>query len=134
MNTKAANYSAIIACAAESNVDTKELARELWFSMYRDKKLGEINEIFEAAQEVLDRSRKQIRAQVKSSSPLDEADKNNIINFLKQKYSREIIIENIIDTSLGAGIEIKIGPKTFDYSLKARIQQLTKKMKEKYEI
>lgn len=134
MSIKNQDFAAIIAHAAQKETDAKALAQELWYALYREKKLGQLEQIFSAAQELVDRQQKQIRAKVISGVALSADEQEMIRNKLANNYSEKIIIENIIDKSLGAGIEIKVGSKTFDYSLKGKIQQLDKKMKEKYEI
>jgi len=134
MSIKDRDYAAIIAKACDKQLNAKEIGRDLWYSLYRDKKLGQVEQIFELAREVIDRQNHQIRAEVYSANPLSNAEKARVVEKFSRLYTESIIIENIIDESLGAGIEVKIAQKTFDFSLKGKIQQLSKKLKEKYEV
>lgn len=134
MRTGTSNYAAILARACSKEVASKEIAKQLWYSLYQGKQLGNLDQIFIEARALLSQQKNEVCALVTSATPLSPSQITEIKQILARDFKETIILENIIDKSLGAGVEIKIANKVYDYSLSGRILGLHKILKEKYEI
>lgn len=81
--------------------------------------------ILSKVQELRDKDKGVIRAQVTSAKKLTEPSRAEITKHLKNKYgSQEIVLEEHLDANLISGVKIEIGEEIIDISLKNKIEQL----------
>jgi F-type H+-transporting ATPase subunit delta len=67
---------------------------------------------------------KTITVTVRSFKPLEAAQQDKIAATLRQRLSREIVLENEIDESIGGGFVIQAGDSVFDGSVRSQLAKL----------
>ncbi|NLZ47276.1 MAG: F0F1 ATP synthase subunit delta [Clostridiales bacterium] len=67
-------------------------------------------------------------AKVRSALPLNDDEREKLLENLKKKYNKKIIIEEEVDTSLIGGIFVKVGEDVIDGSIKGRLEKLKEAM------
>lgn len=64
------------------------------------------------------------KAEVLSARPLCEEDMKRIAAVLEKQTGKKIVLKNKIDTSLIAGIKVRVGSRVTDVSMKSRIENM----------
>lgn len=120
------DYAKIILRAAENNIDAKQLAPDLWQSLYQSKSLGKLNTIVALAEKMMREKNNQLLVKISSSIQLSDEQIKDIQIELKSRYHKEIITDCLIDPSLGTGLIVTIDDKIIDLSSQHQIELLTK--------
>lgn len=77
---------------------------------------------------------KVLRAKVITAVALDAEDKSNLINALEKTFNGKIKLDAQVDHNLLGGIQLHIGGKVFDTSIKTRLNRLRENMLSKKEL
>ncbi len=92
-------------------------------------KVEQLTEAFEAYREYYAKQHGIMRAQVYVVKPLREAEKEQMIQFLKGRFScEEVLLEEKRDENLLGGYLLKAGGMEYDHSYEGRLRQLEKKL------
>lgn len=67
---------------------------------------------------------------VKSVIPLNEHEKLELVNKLKQIYKKKILLHEEIDEKIIGGIHVKVGNDIIDGTIKSKYEEMKKKMKD----
>jgi len=120
------DYAMIILRAAEKNVDAKQLAPDLWQSLYQSKSLGKLNSIISLAEKMLREKNNQLLVRISSATKLSDEQIQDIQIELKSRFHKEIITDCSLDPSLGSGLVVTIDDKIIDLSGQHQIDSLIK--------
>ncbi len=71
-----------------------------------------------------------LEIEVKTAVPLTPEEKESLFNSFSEKFKKPVSIKNIIDPEIIGGLVIKSGDIMIDASLKSRIQDLLKNLKQ----
>jgi len=132
MNIK--DFAQIIVYADKNQLKSREFISALWTQLYRDKSLNKLEAIIRLAQAIKDKEEKQMNVTIRSATPLSDLQIEDVKHALTQQFKKETIINYNIDSSLGAGIIITSGDWILDASLRGKIEQLGRTLKEHNEI
>lgn len=105
------------------------LFRDFLFVLIDKSRMEHIRDIKESYQHLLDEQQNILRANVFSKKPLDQKQMKNIEKALNSKLNRQILLENIIDSTIVGGIKITYEGKVLDNTINHFIQTLTESVK-----
>lgn len=94
-------------------------------------KLSGAQGIAEDFDHLLDEQRGIVRASVKTAIPLDEAEKNQVMQQLAKVTGKQIKLETKVDPSLMGGMVLRVGDRVLDGSVKARLEALRQSLVER---
>lgn len=126
-------------CYKEINKNTKKDILKPYFNepfinfiyvLIDNDRLNLINDIKKEYQELILKENNVKQIFVYSNNLLDNNYINKLKSILSKKYNKEIIITNLIDTTIIAGIIIKDGTNIIDLSLNNDFNNLVSCMKE----
>ena len=103
----------------------KELARFVELLVLRNKLLR-IAEVCTLMQSLADAANNVKRVQIVQAMPISEEKKAKIIAWLKTKLAGTVIADWQEDKYLIGGFLVKVGDTVFDYSIRAKLEQLRK--------
>lgn len=87
--------------------------------------LSESERIVSKVQSLHDAEHQITRAKIFSPRALEKKVKEELVNFLKNRYqSREVVVEEIIQPEIMGGLRIEVGDEVIDASLKRKVQHL----------
>lgn len=92
--------------------------------LFLEEIINELNKIY------LEKNNK-ITAEVKTVIPMLVKEKKSLINKLKAKYNKEIILKEELDESLIGGVYVKVGDDVIDGTIKLKIAEMKKLMLKK---
>ncbi|MBN3534531.1 F0F1 ATP synthase subunit delta [Mycoplasma procyoni] len=84
----------------------------------------QINEIILDFEKIVLKHKNIAKGVVYSTKKVSKEKMAQIIEFVSKKLNQEVILENIIDQSLIAGIKIVIGDKIFENTIVSQLQQI----------
>lgn len=91
----------------------------------RNKLLGKKNQIMHALEKIIQEEEAILEAQITTRHPLSSKGKDEIEEFLKEKYrAKEVVLQESIDEELLGGVLIRVNDEIIDTSLKHQIGQL----------
>ena len=94
-----------------------------------NKRLGELANIYESYQNLLDNELGQMRVKIKTRYALSIDTKQEITHYLANYYHKKIILSEIIDESLSNGVLITTGNEQLDLTLATKLNQIINKIK-----
>jgi len=97
----------------------------------RHERLGLLAAILEAAKLMHEQRNNRQRVQVVSARPLSAEALNEVRDQLRQKFSFEPLVENLADPRLIGGLVVRVGNSVYDGSLRSRLNQLAKRMRQR---
>ena len=118
------------------HIITQELKKNIAFEqesfllqLAENKRLKYLPEILNYFCFLYDQKENLLRVKVISAFPLDEKNQKILLEKLTQKFDKKIILEIELDPTLIGGLQIKVGDKLLDASVKHRLQELTQLLK-----
>lgn len=120
------DYAKIIVAAINRKVDVKELSASLWSDLNRNRKLKDVEDIINLAKNLETEKNKIMIVSVISSQKITADDLEDIKIHLTHKHKKEILFEEKIDESIGAGVIIEFNGCYYNLSLKDKIRKLRK--------
>jgi F-type H+-transporting ATPase subunit delta len=75
-------------------------------------------------EELLRRERGIALAEVRTALPLEDAQRGDVLDRLKELTGQKIEINETVDTSLIGGIAVRIGDRLYDASVRGRLERL----------
>ena len=106
------------------NIDEKVL--NFLETLLDENRLNIFNTIFELFKVKMDEIKNKQKINVISAIDLDDEDKQNLINKLNEKLSKEVILDCQKDESIIGGLVLKLNDKIVDLSLKTKFNNLKK--------
>ena len=108
--------------------DTKEITRNFLKLLVEKNRFNLIFQIIEAFYKMLDKINNLARVDVVGAVELNEDDKNEIQNKLKEKLNKDVNVSYKIDNSIIAGLIYKIEDDVLDTSFLYKLEQLKKEL------
>ncbi|MEI6039919.1 MAG: F0F1 ATP synthase subunit delta [Candidatus Berkelbacteria bacterium] len=111
----------LIQSATEDNL--KKLAKSFWYKLQKNKQYKDMSKVLEAIDEESARLDNKILAKIYSKNEISQTEKQAINEKLKNKFKKEIILQNIIGKNI-TGIIVKVEDKIIDLSLEGKLDKL----------
>ncbi|MFD3158251.1 F0F1 ATP synthase subunit delta [Haloimpatiens sp. FM7330] len=87
--------------------------------LYLQEKLNEMKKIH------LERNNK-LLAEIRTVIPLMDDERKTLVEKLKRKYDKEIILDEIIDKSIIGGVYVRVGDDVIDGTIKSKMNEIKK--------
>jgi len=113
---------------AERLGEVNPLALNLVYLLVTRGKLGMIGDIADEYQQLLDSHRGIARAEVITTIPIDDEDKQRMEERLGVIVSKKVVLKPEVDSSLIGGIIVRIGGKLLDGSTRSKLAALKKEL------
>lgn len=110
----------------EDKID-KELLSFLLILIEKNR-INELSGIILQVEKILLERNNEVRAIVKTVIPLNEAERASLIDKLKAKYKKSIILEENIDADILGGVYVRIGDDVIDGTIKNKLDEIKKLM------
>ena len=94
------------------------------FILIKDKKIGYLDQIVEKTKKRKKEEEKILEAVIESVVPLDIAQEKDVKQALADKSDKQILIKNLINPDLIAGLRITLGDIVIDSSVQGKIGRL----------
>ena len=94
-----------------------------------NNRIDQITNIYETFQSLVDEENKILNVKVETKNPLTNMQEQKLIQTLKAKYQKDIIINQVINESLTGGIKIIVGNDILDASLDSMLLNLKNTLK-----
>ena len=65
-----------------------------------------------------------VDAKISSAFPMDDSQRNQVVNLLSTRFKRKINATVTVDTELIGGIKVEVGDKVWDASVRGRLQTM----------
>ena len=126
---KSTDKLAVLCCLAEK-LNLSHITLQFLRVIAKNRRLNHLGEII-TAYKTLSSSGKGLRsAHVSSAQKLTPLQEEELVAALNSALGCRVELKTNVDTSLIAGLVVKIGSKMFDSSLKSKLEGLRKSMKE----
>jgi len=100
------------------------------FILIKDKRLNYLNKIIEDTIKKRKEKENLLEAIIESVVPLESMQENMIKQMLAEKTNKQILIKNLINADLIAGLRIKLEDVVIDNSVQGKIERLRNKISE----
>lgn len=105
------------------NANLKQISQKFWRLLQKNKQYRELPKILDLLDFEFAQKNGCIFTKVYSSFPLNETEKNTITAQLKNRFKKEVIVQNIIKQGI-TGIIVKADDKILDLSLESKAKKL----------
>ncbi|MDF2503795.1 F0F1 ATP synthase subunit delta [Clostridium sp.] len=92
------------------------------------KRIDELTGIIVQMEKVDLENHNQIIAEVKTVIPLNDSERTSLVDKLKAKYNKSIILKEIVDESIIGGVYVRIGDDVIDGTIKNKLEEMKKLM------
>ena len=106
------------------------LARDFLLLLARNRRLFAVESVIELFKAMAAKDRGEVEAEVISAIPLTEAQTQDLTGTLRQKLGKTPILTVTVDPALLGGLVVKLGSQMIDTSLRTKLKNLEKAMKE----
>jgi len=106
------------------------LARDFLLVLVRNRRLFAVESVIHSFQKLAAKERGEVEAEVISAHPLTDAQAKNLTETLRQKFGKSPKLTVTVDQSLLGGLILKVGSQMIDTSLRTKLRNLEKAMKE----
>ncbi|HPB82307.1 MAG TPA: ATP synthase F1 subunit delta [Spirochaetota bacterium] len=110
-----------------SNQLSEEVVNFLKVLVDKDRQVI-IDEIYESLVELIDIENNRLRVKIITSAKLEQSLTEKVVQALREKYNKEIILDEEINESILGGIIIKIGDLIIDGSLAKDLKNIRQKL------
>jgi len=104
------------------NIDSA--ARNLIQLLVRNRRLEVLPQICEQFEKLKLEDEGKLDAKISSAYPLDDAQRDHVVNLLSSRFKRKINATVAIDPELIGGIKVEVGDKVWDASVRGRLQTM----------
>ena len=87
-----------------------------------------VPEVEEGYRELLDQHKGREKVDVSSAVPLEDSEREQIIQFLTRLINKEVVLDSQVDPSILGGLVIKVGDRLIDGSTRTRLEGLGKEL------
>jgi F-type H+-transporting ATPase subunit delta len=106
------------------------LARDFLLVLARNRRLFAVEAIVKSFKRLAAKDRGEVEAEVVSAHPLTDAQANDLTETLRQKFGKSPKLTITVDQKLLGGLVLKVGSQMIDTSLRTKLKNLEKAMKE----
>ena len=99
-------------------------ARNMIQLLVRNRRLAVVAQICEQFEKLKLEDEGKLAARISSAYPLDDAQRNQVINLLSSRFKRRINATVTVDPELIGGIKVEVGDKVWDASVRGRLQTM----------
>ncbi|MDD3223426.1 MAG: F0F1 ATP synthase subunit delta [Clostridium sp.] len=105
----------------------KEMLSFLLLLIEKDR-ISELSDIVLQMEIVRHEKNNEVIAVVKTVVSLDESERTSLINKLKEKYDKKIILKETIDKNILGGVYVRVGDDVIDGTIKYKLDEMKKLM------
>jgi F-type H+-transporting ATPase subunit delta len=106
------------------------LARDFLLVLAKNRRLFAVENVIKAYKSLCARGRGEVEAEVISAVPLTDAQTQDLTDTLRQKLGKTPRLIAMVDPKLLGGLIIRVGSQMIDTSLRTKLKNLEKVMKE----
>lgn len=101
----------------------EELLSFLLLLIEKDR-IFQLNEILDQMKKIYLEKHETVIAQVKTVVPLDEVEKQQLVDKLQKKYGKTVLLNEEIDKSIIGGVYLRIGNDIIDGTIKSKFEEI----------
>ena len=106
------------------------LTRDFLLLLAKNRRLFAVENVIKAYKSVCAKARGEVEAEVLSAAPLTKAQTQDLTDTLRQKLGKTPRLTTTVDPKLLGGLIVRVGSEMIDTSLRTRLKNLEKVMKE----
>jgi F-type H+-transporting ATPase subunit delta len=106
------------------------LARDFLLVLARNRRLFAVENVIKAYKSLCAKERGEVEAEVISAAPLTKAQAQDLTDTLRQKLGKTPKLTQTVDPKLLGGLVVRVGSQMIDTSLRTKLKNLEKVMKE----
>jgi F-type H+-transporting ATPase subunit delta len=106
------------------------LARDFLLVLARNRRLFAVESVIKAYKSLNAKQRGEVEAEVVSAAPLTKAQLQDLTDTLRQKLGKTPKLTQTVDPKLLGGLIVRVGSQMIDTSLRTKLKNLEKVMKE----
>jgi F-type H+-transporting ATPase subunit delta len=106
------------------------LARDFLLVLAKNRRLFAVENVIKAYKSLCAKARGEVEAEVVSAVPLTDAQTQDLTDTLRQKLGKTPKLIAMVDPKLLGGLIIRVGSQMIDTSLRTKLKNLEKVMKE----
>jgi F-type H+-transporting ATPase subunit delta len=106
------------------------LARDFLLVLAKNRRLFAVENVIKAYKSLCAKARGEVEAEVISAAPLTDAQTQDLTDTLRQKLGKTPRLITMVDPKLLGGLIIRVGSQMIDTSLRTKLKNLEKVMKE----
>jgi F-type H+-transporting ATPase subunit delta len=106
------------------------LARDFLLVLAKNRRLFAVENVIKAYKSLCAKARGEVEAEVISAVPLTDAQTQDLTDTLRQKLGKTPRLMAVVDPKLLGGLIIRVGSQMIDTSLRTKLKNLEKVMKE----
>jgi F-type H+-transporting ATPase subunit delta len=100
------------------------VARNLIQLLVHNRRLPVLAEIRERFEQLKLEDEGKLDAKISSAFPMEDAQRNQVVNLLSSRFKRKINATVTVDPDLIGGIKVEVGDKVWDASVRGRLQTM----------
>jgi len=100
------------------------IARNLIQLLVHNRRLSVLAEIRERFEQLKLEDEGKLDAKISSAFPMEEAQRNQVVNLLSSRFKRKINATVTVNPDLIGGIKVEVGDKVWDASVRGRLQTM----------
>jgi F-type H+-transporting ATPase subunit delta len=95
--------------------------------MNKERKLKMAGKVIEQFEKIYNRKNGIVEAEVVTAEKLSDKAEKKVKNYIQRKYdAKEVVVKNIVDSSIKGGMIVKVGDEVTDGSVVGRLSELKK--------
>ena len=99
-------------------------ARNMIQLLVHNRRLAMLPQIREQFEKLKLEGEGSLDAKISSAYPLDDTQRNHVVNLLSSRFKRKINATVIVDAELIGGIKVEVGDKVWDASVRGKLQTM----------
>jgi len=100
------------------------VARNLIQLLVHNRRLSLLTEIRALFEQLKLEDEGKLDAKISSAFPMEDTQRNQVVNLLSSRFKRKINATVIVDSNLIGGIKVEVGDKIWDASVRGRLQNM----------
>jgi len=100
------------------------VARNLIQLLVHNRRLSLLTEIRALFEQLKLEDEGKLDAKISSAFPMEDTQRNHVVNLLSSRFKRKINATVIVDSNLIGGIKVEVGDKIWDASVRGRLQNM----------
>jgi len=100
------------------------VARNLIQLLVHNRRLSVLAEIRELFEQLKLEDEGKLEAKISSAFPMEDAQRNQVVNLLSSRFKRKINATVTVDPDLIGGVKVEVGDKVWDASVRGRLQTM----------
>jgi len=100
------------------------VARNLIQLLVHNRRLSVLTEIRDLFEQLKLEDEGKLEAKISSAFPMEDAQRNQVVDLLSSRFKRKITATVIVDPDLIGGIKVELGDKILDASVRGRLQTM----------